>query len=156
MEVLGIMRYSSTNYCRCVIKSLQPPFHKLLKPGQIRILRYCLTLLLSLAMSTLVQARAISPFSVTASASPASIQAGETEKLTATVKTINDHTNWSVAFTVAFNGTALASENYTGLRFGAGVPLTKSWSWQVPADAAPGTYAFTAQIFDETGSLLST
>src|SRR5262249_55192938 len=118
--------------------------------------RWCLTLLLSLTMSLLVQAQANAAFSVTDSASPASIQAGQTEQLTIKVTTVYNHTNWSITGSLTLNGAPVASQNYKGLTLTGGVPLTENWSWQLPATAAPGTYTFTGQVFDEFGGLLKT
>jgi len=118
--------------------------------------RWCLALLLSLIMSLLAQAQANAGFSITDSASPASIQAGQPEQLTIKLTTVHNHTNWSITGSLTLNGAPVASQNYNGLTLTGGVPLTENWNWLVPATAASRTYIFTAQVFDEAGGLLLT
>ena len=115
--------------------------------------RCCLTLLFSLTLLMLAQAEAAA-LTMTDTATPTAIQAGQTEQLSATATPVNSHTNWSMTFTVSFNGAQLASQNFPGLTFQGGVPLTETWNWRVPTTATAGTYTFTAQLFDETGGFL--
>jgi hypothetical protein len=120
-------------------------------PAYILLRRWRVTLLSGLLLSTLPQAPAIAGFTVRDSARPASIQAGQTEQLTATVTTVYNHTGWSITSTVSFNGTPVASQSYTNLTFTGGVPVTETWNWPVPATATPGTYTFVVSAFDNNG-----
>ncbi len=112
-------------------------------------------LLLSFTLSMLPQAPAIAGYKVTDSASPASVQAGQTEQLTATVTSVNNHSGWSITSTVSFNGTQVATQSYKKLIFTGGVPVTETWNWPVPATATPGNYTFVASAFDEHGNFIS-
>ena len=100
--------------------------------------RCCLALLFGLMTSILAQAQAIAAFTVTNSASPASIQAGQTEQLTTTVTTVHNHTNWSITATVTLNGTTVASQGYTGLTLTGGGPADGKLELAAPRHRGPG------------------
>jgi hypothetical protein len=84
-------------------------------------------------------------------ASPGSVQPGQTVDF-ATVVTANANaSNYAVGLQVFLNGVYLnwpISQVFTGLRFHAGKPLTQTSSWTIPAGQTSGTYKLLAGVFD--------
>lgn len=94
----------------------------------------------------LTPAQAAPGFQLTATASPTSLQAQQTEQITAMATANQDASNYNLVFSVTFNGSQVASTRLTGLNFTANKPLTKTFSWIIPANASLGTYVATVSI----------
>src|SRR5438105_4259267 len=112
---------------------------------------FLLSLILMLAFAGLAQAAKPIRVSVAAAASPASIQAGQTEQLSATASANQKLSNYNLVFMVTFNGVQVASQTFTGLNFSSH-SLTKTWGWAVPSTATAGTYTFTARLTNAQGT----
>ena len=88
-------------------------------------------------------------------ATPASVQPGQTVAFTATMTANENASNYHVLFSLRPPSAGPAT-NTMQARFSAtflaGVPLTEADSWTVPAGTSPGAYALQVAVFNSTGS----
>ena len=116
-------------------------------------MRRFLVILLALVMTTLpLGALVHSPdLSVTSlTATPATVQAGQTVVFSATLTANANATNYPVLFTLKSGGANIAQSLFS-LSFSAGIPVTKTFPWTVPANAA-GTYTMEFAVFNPAWS----
>ena len=85
-------------------------------------------------------------FQVSVAASPASVQAKQTEQMTATATANIAASDYNMVFTVTLNGAQVASDRADSLKFSADQSIKETFNWTVPSKAKLGAYTVTVAI----------
>ncbi len=102
-------------------------------------------LLALIALPAPTRAQTITISSVTAT--PATVQPGQTVVFTTTMTANQNASNYIVDFVLSPASTSTKiTQKAFGVTFQAGVPLTEVYSWTVPAGTSPGDYWLTASV----------
>jgi hypothetical protein len=111
-----------------------------------------------LALITLpapARAQTITINSVTAT--PATVQPGQTVVFTATITANQNASNYPVLFSLHPPGASAGTNTTQGgfsATFHAGTPLTGTYSWTVPAGTSPGAYSMQVSVYNPTWSVM--
>ena len=112
----------------------------------IEIIVFAMLLALT-AVSAPTRAQALTISSVTAT--PATVQPGQTVVFTTTMTAVQNHSNYPVLFSLMAPGAAPGTTFMQKLflvTFEVGAPLTEAFSWVVPAGTTAGTYTMDVAV----------
>ena len=84
-------------------------------------------------------------------ASPATVQPGQTVTFSATIGASQNASNYPVEFSLVFNGQNVAQKVFY-LTFKPDAISVQAYSWTVPAGTAAGTYSMEVAVFNPTWS----
>ena len=84
-------------------------------------------------------------------ASPATVQPGQTVTFSATISASQNASNYPVEFSLVFNGQNVTQKVFY-LTFKADAISVQAYSWTVPAGTAAGTYSMEVAVFNPTWS----
>ena len=84
-------------------------------------------------------------------ASPATVQPGQTVTFSATITASQNASNYPVEFSLVFNGQNVTQKVFY-LTFKADAISVQAYSWTVPAGTAAGTYSMEVAVFNPTWS----
>src|ERR1700722_16096735 len=106
-------------------------------------------LLALMALPAPARAQTFTISSVTAS--PATVQPGQTVTFSATISASQNASNYPVEFSLVFNGQNVTQKVFY-LTFKADAVSVQAYSWTVPAGTAAGTYSMAVAVFNPTWS----
>ena len=106
-------------------------------------------LLALMALPAPARAQTFTISSVTAS--PATVQPGQTVTFSATISASQNASNYPVEFSLVFNGQNVTQKVFY-LTFKADAISVQAYSWTVPAGTAAGTYSMEVAVFNPTWS----
>ena len=106
-------------------------------------------LLALMALPAPARAQTFTISSVTAS--PATVQPGQTVTFSATISASQNASNYPVEFSLVFNGQNVTQKVFY-LTFKADAVSVQAYSWTVPAGTAAGTYSMEVAVFNPTWS----
>ena len=106
-------------------------------------------LLALMALPAPARAQTFTISSVTAS--PATVQPGQTVTFSATITASQNASNYPVEFSLVFNGQNVTQKVFY-LTFQAGAISVQAYSWTVPAGTGAGTYSMEVAVFNPTWS----
>src|SRR5271165_1667705 len=112
-------------------------------------------LLALIALPAPARAQTFTVSSVTAT--PATVQPGQTVVFTATITANRNASNYPVEFSLIPPGASAGTNTTQGvffLTFQAGAPLIKAYGWTVPAGTSPGAYTMQVAVFNPAWSRL--
>ena len=111
-------------------------------------------LLALMALPAPARAQTFTISSVTAS--PATVQPGQTVTFSATISASQNASNYPVEFSLVFNGQNVTQKVFY-LTFKADAISVQAYSWTVPAGTGAGTYSMEVAVFNPTwSSMLAT
>ena len=93
-------------------------------------------------------------FTITAEASPAQIQPGQTEQITGAATTRVNLIYPKLVFVFAVNGVTAVSNTLTNVRIGPRLPVAQTIAWPLAATATPGAYSVSFRVQNATGSVI--
>jgi hypothetical protein len=93
-------------------------------------------------------------FTITAEASPAQIQPGQTEQITGAATTKVNLIYPKLVFVFAVNGVTAVSNTLTNVRIGPRLPVAQTIAWPLAATATPGAYSVSFRVQNATGSVI--
>ena len=106
-------------------------------------------LLALMALPAPARAQTFTISSVTAS--PATVQPGQTVTFSATISASQNASNYPVEFSLVFNGQNVTQKVFY-LTFKADAISVQAYSWTVPAGTGAGTYSMEVAVFNPTWS----